>query len=62
MGLTQRIIKLNLLSSDNPGLIDGVSFIVFIKSKIMMFLFKKIMYGIIIGKVEMRTFEGSMEL
>jgi hypothetical protein len=62
MGLTQRVIKLNLLSSDNPGLIDGVSFIVFIKSKIMMFLFKKIMYGIIIGKVEMRTFEGSMKL
>ncbi|CAF0888161.1 unnamed protein product [Rotaria sordida] len=41
MGAIQRVVKLNLLSSDNPGLVDGI------------------MYGIVIGKVEMRTLEGS---
>ncbi len=61
MGTIQRVVKLNLLSSDNPGLIDGVNFIVFIEMKIDVFVFfKKIMYGIVIGKFEMRTFEGSM--
>ncbi|CAF4361714.1 unnamed protein product, partial [Rotaria sordida] len=44
MGAIQRVVKLNLLSSDNPGLVDGI------------------MYGIVIGKVEMRTLEGSMQL
>jgi hypothetical protein len=34
MGTIQRIIKLNQLSSDNPGSVDGVSFIIFIKLKI----------------------------
>ena len=28
MGTTQRLVKLNQLSADNPGLVDGVSFIV----------------------------------
>ncbi len=41
MGTIQRVIKLNLLSSDNPGLVDGVSFIIFIKSKLMMFSYLK---------------------
>ncbi len=34
MGTLQRVIKLNLLSSNNPGLVDGVSFIPFIESKV----------------------------
>jgi hypothetical protein len=33
MGTLQRVVKLNQLSSDNPGLVDGVSFLVFIKQK-----------------------------
>jgi hypothetical protein len=41
MGTIQRVIKLNLLSSDNPGLIDGVNFIVFIEIKIDVFVFFK---------------------
>ena len=56
MGTLQRVVKLNQLSSENPGLIDGVSSIISIQMKISL---SKIMYGIIIGKVEMRTFEGS---
>jgi hypothetical protein len=34
MGTIQRVVKLNLLSSDNPGLVDGVSSILFIELKI----------------------------
>jgi len=41
MGTIQRVVKLNLLSSDNPGLIDGVNFIVFIEMKIDVFFFLK---------------------
>ncbi|CAF1238435.1 unnamed protein product [Adineta ricciae] len=41
MGANQRIVKLNRMSSDNPGFIDGV------------------LFGMVIGKVEMRTFDGS---
>jgi len=33
MGALQRVIKLNLLSPDNPGLVDGVSFVLFIHLK-----------------------------
>ncbi|CAF0770240.1 unnamed protein product [Adineta steineri] len=40
-GTLQRVVKLNTLSSNNPGLVDGI------------------MYGIVIGKVELRIFEGS---
>lgn len=56
MGTLQKVVKLNQLSSENPGLIDGVSSIISIQIKIFL---SKIMYGIIIGKVELRTFEGS---
>ncbi|CAF3380829.1 unnamed protein product [Rotaria sp. Silwood1] len=59
MGTIQRVVKLNLLSSDNPGLVDGVSFLLFMESKWDVLFFCKIMYGIVIGKVEMRTFEGN---
>ncbi len=37
MGTIQRVVKLNLLSSDNPGLVDGVSSILFIELKIWCF-------------------------
>jgi hypothetical protein len=59
MGTLQRVVKLNQLSSDNPGLVDGVSLLVFIKQTKTEYSSLKIMYGIVIGKVEMRTFEGS---
>lgn len=37
MGTLQRVVKLNQLSSDNPGLIDGVSTVISIPLKIFPF-------------------------
>lgn len=56
METAQRVVKLNSLSSNNPGVVDGVSGSV---CPIILTVDVQIMCGIVIGKVETRTFEGS---
>ena len=56
METAQRVVKLNTLSSSNPGVVDGVSEGA---CPIILIFDVQIMCGIVIGKVETRTFEGS---